>query len=682
MLRTYNQAEAGIDIYADETKNKYKGSIALDKASSPLLIVKNYDPKKKKAAKNAYFLLKVDGKRTFQFTTDSFRELKEWTALTRQAIDNGKVFLSIFEYSVFLSHYFCHYTVVDCIHFTGYLFSGRVTEPATIADGMVNVKFNVNCISILCPINEIPVKTWRLDQITSFGQCGGMLMFESCSICSDPGAARCSMNIIQEKPSTILNLMEKTIRNNPNTGEIHYERSILGDIYHCDHDCASRGMLAAFSEPNLFRSASSSPVKGVRLLPVDIHEFDQDSELEQSDSGFPGTPKHADDLSLASSIPSPVGSNRSNPSAICNVIADGYPSPTPSSHISVRSTSESVRQYSLSAAGESFIDYARGQSDGDSQRGAPKRLIYSTMSTSSSRHDSWDENAIQVTPLESPVHGNRYKKHSLSEEGIYDIPNCEPAYWEVGGSFTPSLDNPSVKRSSVASNRSQSAAVVHPMSSRKSSAQNCYTPGSDRRDREDDFEELPPIVPKHRKQRPYSKEMVKIESSRNSRPRLCSSGTVLDAPRRRRQGISENPGISRQMGSMDSLDQVGKSRSNSLFCTTSTDITKHLQEQEKILDRLLADTRKQRSDGEVFSKGFKPYQNPDLLDDPLYSTPNNDKVVTKVAADNVRGYAYKVQIPHADKITQYDVPRKRAPVPDLTNLRSDAPPKPKRDYNS
>ena len=479
-------------------------------------------------------------------------------------------------------------------------------------------------------------------------------MFESCSICSDPGAARCSMNIIQEKPSTILNLMEKTIRNNPNTGEIHYERSILGDIYHCDHDCASRGMLAAFSEPNLFRSASSSPVKGVRVLPVDIHEFERESELEQSDSGFPGTPKHADDLSLASSIPSPVGSNRSNPSAVCNVITDGYPSPTPSSYISVRS-------------------------DGESR--VPKRLIYSTISGNSSRHDSWDENAIQVTPLESPVHGNHYKKNSLSEEGIYDIPNCEPAYWEARGSFTPSLENSNVKRSSVASNRSQSAAVVHPMSPRKSMAQNFYTPGSDRLDREDDFEELPPIVPKHRKQRPHSKEMVKIETFGNSRPRLCSSGTVLDAPKRR-QGLVEYSGIKRQMGSMDSLDQVCKPRSKSLIPTTSTDITQHLQEQEKILDRLLADTRKQRSDSDVFSKGFKPYQDPDLLDESIYSSPNNDKVITKVAADNVRGYAYKVQIPQADRMTQYDVPRKRAPAPDLTNLRLDAPPKPKRDYNS
>ena len=90
VLRTYTQTEASIDIYSDETKNKYKGSIALDKASSPILIVKNYDPKKKKAPKNCYFIIKVDGKRTFQFTTDSFRELKEWTALSRQAIDDGK----------------------------------------------------------------------------------------------------------------------------------------------------------------------------------------------------------------------------------------------------------------------------------------------------------------------------------------------------------------------------------------------------------------------------------------------------------------------------------------------------------------------------------------------------------------------------------------------------------------
>ena len=103
---------------------------------------------------------------------------------------------------------------------------------------MLNVKFNCNCIALLCPLKEVPLKTWRLDRITSFGQSGGILTFESCATCSDPDAARCSINVVQEKPSTMLNIMERAIRNNPNTGEIHYERSILGDIYHCDHDCS------------------------------------------------------------------------------------------------------------------------------------------------------------------------------------------------------------------------------------------------------------------------------------------------------------------------------------------------------------------------------------------------------------------------------------------------------------
>ena len=51
---------------------------------------------------------------------------------------------------------------------------------------MLNVKFNCNCIALLCPLKEVPLKTWRLDRITSFGQSGGILTFESCATCSDP----------------------------------------------------------------------------------------------------------------------------------------------------------------------------------------------------------------------------------------------------------------------------------------------------------------------------------------------------------------------------------------------------------------------------------------------------------------------------------------------------------------
>ena len=53
-----------------------------------MLIVKNYDTKKK-SPKNVYLYLKI-GKRSYRFTADSFRELKDWSALLRQAIDNGK----------------------------------------------------------------------------------------------------------------------------------------------------------------------------------------------------------------------------------------------------------------------------------------------------------------------------------------------------------------------------------------------------------------------------------------------------------------------------------------------------------------------------------------------------------------------------------------------------------------
>lgn len=72
----------------DDTKSRFKGTISLDKDLCPMLIVKNYDTKKK-SPKHVYLSLKI-GKRTYLFTTDSFRELKEWSALLRQAIDNGE----------------------------------------------------------------------------------------------------------------------------------------------------------------------------------------------------------------------------------------------------------------------------------------------------------------------------------------------------------------------------------------------------------------------------------------------------------------------------------------------------------------------------------------------------------------------------------------------------------------
>ena len=88
MLRKFSPSEASIDMYVDGTKTRYKGSISLDRDAGPILIVKNAD-KKRKVARQCYFTIKV-GKGTFQFTCDSFRELTEWCALIRQAMDVGE----------------------------------------------------------------------------------------------------------------------------------------------------------------------------------------------------------------------------------------------------------------------------------------------------------------------------------------------------------------------------------------------------------------------------------------------------------------------------------------------------------------------------------------------------------------------------------------------------------------
>ena len=91
VLRTYTQSEASLDLYLDETKSRYKGSISLDRETNPILIIKNLD-KKRKTSKCCYLALKVN-KTSYQFATDSFRELKEWCSLIRQAMDNGRSIL-------------------------------------------------------------------------------------------------------------------------------------------------------------------------------------------------------------------------------------------------------------------------------------------------------------------------------------------------------------------------------------------------------------------------------------------------------------------------------------------------------------------------------------------------------------------------------------------------------------
>ena len=201
-------------------------------------------------------------------------------------------------------------TTLPSLFIAGNTFSGLITEPGNISEGPVNIKFTSNCIAVVCPIKEASLKTWLLHKITSFGQCGGIFTFEVCPHCSDSSGSvhRCSINLIQEKPTIILNILERAIRSNPNTSEIHYERSILGDIYHCGHDCTQPGRLVpAYSDPNIFSSGGSfSPPRTPRAS-VEVYTREQ---VESIDSGLPGTPQPEE---LSNGIPSPTSSYRSNP---------------------------------------------------------------------------------------------------------------------------------------------------------------------------------------------------------------------------------------------------------------------------------------------------------------------------------------------------------------------------------
>ena len=199
------------------------------------------------------------------------------------------------------------------INFAGNTFSGIVTEPSTIAEGPVNIKFTSNYISVMCPIKETALKTWLLHKVTSFGQCGGIFTFEVCKQCSDSSSSvsRCSISLLQHKPTIILNILERAIRSNPNTSEIHYERSILGDIYHCGHNCAQPGrLMPAYSDPNIFSSGLSYSPPRTMLASLEVHNTTD--PRESSDSGLPGTPQPEELSIVSTSIPSPTPSYRSN----------------------------------------------------------------------------------------------------------------------------------------------------------------------------------------------------------------------------------------------------------------------------------------------------------------------------------------------------------------------------------
>ncbi len=534
-------------------------------------------------------------------------------------------------------------------------------------------------------MKEISLKRWRLEHITSFGQCGGILTFECCPRCSDPSANRCSLNIKQEKPATILSLMEKTVRENPNTNEIHYERSILGDIYHCSHTCGSPRLFSTLSDTNLARVnyvGSPRMHRKPSAPPPELHksEFDMtlihSNTLDSNDSGLPGTPQLEDSPRSSSILSSPTYMSSGKPSPTKLTSKDKLPSP-PAFRARSNSSNESTHYRFLRENTPGRETDADSEDSADSKGG----LTYTKII-----HSDRDEDILATSlPSSSMVTYSKIKK----DERKFSTPSAFTNYNRLSPVIQVSNSDrtappPPERRESRFRTNSGSPPCVQPK---------CTSPS---RGFQVPSGSVPPPP-----QKLLKKSKTEVEnSSMLEMVRDCSedrdqpvavytesrgrSGTHFvprDLPTHHRDRCvsvshSEIPIPPRRLKSRnvtkstsDELEDDHKKsfKFDSMAELKSTNPFFRLDEQEY-------DETDNEGAMEVMSN-LLDYQRHKKRD--MYCQPSViDKVLSKVACDNVRGYAYQIAIPAADVV--YDVPRREAPIPNTNNVNRDAPPKPLR----
>lgn len=565
-------------------------------------------------------------------------------------------------------------------------------EPADLEEGMVNVQFTSNYIALLCPLREISLKRWRLEHISSFGQCGGILTFECCTRCSDPNCNRCSLNIKQEKPATILSLMEKTIRDNPNTNEIHYERSILGDIYHCTHQCSnSPRLLPAFSESNLAQlSTNSSPFSSrrkrhdleVSLPPPDIdHSVSSHTALESHDSGL-GTPQQEDSPNSSGFPSSPISFRPNGKPASPVKRGNKYSSP---SH---RSRSNSDQRYTSIAPSSSSSRNSSTPTRSETDESSGSELGQVTTSWSV-HHHQMTEKKNSLPPAHRSVSPVKNVTRSLTPS-LYN--KLETVSEPIERSQTDPPPLPPTRRESRGYHLNSSGSISPPNTVARS-----ISPSGKK------YKSLvpvgvPPPPPKLVKRNNIESRLEQVRDSSADRDHPVAdlsspetrirSGTHIvqrdlpsHLPRERAQSQSDFidspshrvPPLGATGGGSSRFRGVSKSTSDDL--EESYDTLDNLKSINPFfrLDELEYDENEGVHAQEVMSNlaDYRHHKNgycePGLV----------DKVLSKVACDNVRGYAYKISIPVAGNVV-YDVPRRSAPMADPKHINPYAPPKPLR----
>lgn len=581
----------------------------------------------------------------------------------------------------------------------GSLFSASIVEPNALEDGTVNVQFTSNYIALLCPIKEISIKRWRLEHIASFGQCGGMLTFECCPRCSDPNYSRCSLNIKQEKPSTILTLMEKAIRENPNTSEIHYERSILGDIYHCSHQCStSPRLLPALSDSNLYRINSTSSPYSDRKKPEDLkvsipssnlrrHGSDVDltiivhsNTLESNDSGLPGTPQLEDSPRSSAFISSPTCTNGKPSSPTKKSVKISSPS-----HRS-RCNSDTANRYTQLPFRES-VTPGRETDDNESGFVTPSMLLHQhseprqngSLPSSIPRSGSPSKT---VTPVARSWTPSVYNKLETVTESNNLSPPPPPTRRE--SRFRPvSKSPPNIlpKHSSPIKSAHIPNGAPPPPPKLITRVKSESKTTSDTSDHESRLEQVRDSS-MDRDHPIADLSLPEVPSRHRSGTHILHRELPPTLPRERAQSQSDVLEVSRP--SPSKFRGISKSTSDELDDDEEEEMCYEydtLSELKEINPFFrLEDLEYDETDGEGahevmsnladYRRHKNGYCEPAVI----------DKVLNKVASENVRGYAYKISIPVAGNVV-YDVPRRSAPMADPKHINPNAPPKPLRRVN-
>ena len=478
--------------------------------------------------------------------------------------------------------------------------------------------------------------------------------------------------------------MEKAVRENPNTNEIHYERSILGDIYHCSHTCGSPRIFSTMSDTNLTRiNLTGSPRMDHRkqsVPPPELHkgEFDttliHSNTLESNDSGLPGTPPQLEDSPRSSSIlSSPTYLSSGKPSPTKLAPKDKLPSP-PAFRTRSNSSSESshYRFYRENTPGRETDD----SEDSDSKGLTYTKVIHSNIdkdtsvvatslpssmvtyskikrqerkfSTPASVNYNRLSPVVQVSnnaPVPPERRESRFRTTSGSPPCVQQKCTSPSRGFQIPSGSVPPPPQKLLKKSKTEP-ESSILEMVRDCSEDRDQPVAVYAP--EPRGRSGTH-----FVPRELQSHAYDRRMSH-HSEMSIPPRPLKSRGVLKSTSDELEDDRD------QSYKLDSLAELRSIKPFFRLDEQEYDETDNEGAMEVMSNLLDYQSRKKRD----------PYCQPSVI----------DKVLSKVACDNVRGYAYQITIPAADVI--YAVPRREAPIPNTNNINRDAPPKPLRHEGS